>query len=97
MKENDYPDFSEKCLSIKIADTEHSFDLCNPTFELQAGKLFLVGIVPKGSSASNWDVGKVNAVLWDQVRSYLIFDSEEEITRAFEVSETFHENDNKNT
>lgn len=97
MKENDYPDFSDKCLSIRIADSEHSFDLCNPKFEWQAGKLFLVGVVPKGSSASNWDEGKINAVLWDQVRSYLVFDSAEEITKAFEISEKFHAEDEKDT
>jgi len=97
MKEIDYPDFSDKCLSIRIEGSDHSFDLCNPKFELQAGKLFLIGKVPKGSSASNWDVGKMNAVLWDQVRSYLIFDSEEEITKAFEISEKFHAEDEKDT
>ncbi len=97
MKEIEFPDFSGKCLSIKIEDSEHSFDLCNPKFELQAGKIFLIGKVPMGSSASNWDAGKLNAVLWDQVRSYLIFDSEEEIIKAFEVSEKFHANDEKDS
>jgi len=97
MNEIDYPDFTGKCLSIMISDSDHSFDLCNPKFELQAGKLFIVGTVPKDSSASNWDVGKTNAVLWDQVRSYLVFDSEEEITKAFGISEKFSTKDEKDT
>ncbi len=97
MNKDDYPDFSEKYLSIKISDSEHSFDLCNPKFEWQAGKLFIVGIVPKGSSESNWDAGKINAVLWDEVRSYLVFDSLEEITKAFEISDRFHVEDEKDT
>ena len=91
MNRDAVPDFSTKCLSIKIVDSDHSFDLCYPKFETQAGKLFLVGTIPKGSSASNWDANKVSAVLWEQVRSYIVFDSQEEIIKAFEISENYQQ------
>ena len=66
-------------------------------FEAQAGKIFLIGTIPKGSSESNWDANKIGAILWDQVRNYVVFDSLEEITNAIKISEEFQEEDEKNT
>ena len=97
MKENNYPDFSEKCLSIRIKSQETSFDICYPEFKMQAGKLFLEGVVPHGNCESNWNTDKVSGVLWDEVRSYIIFDSREDIEKAIKISEDFQSEDEKNT
>lgn len=63
MKADNFPDFSKKCLSIRLIDSSHSHDLCFPRFETQAGKIFLIGTIPKGSSESNWDANKIGAIL----------------------------------
>jgi hypothetical protein len=87
MNKHDLPDFSGKCLSLKILESEHSHDLYDPHFEVQAGRLFLIGTIPQGSSASGWDANQTGAVAWEHVRNYVLFESLEAFERAIEISE----------
>lgn len=81
------------CLSIRVAESDCSHDLYDPIFEYQAGRLFLVGTIPPGSSDSGWDANKTGAIAWDSVRRYVLFDSLEEFTEAVEISESYQIND----
>ncbi|WP_157533289.1 hypothetical protein [Microbulbifer variabilis] len=94
----DIPDFSGKCISMCLTDSECRHDLDNPRFEYQGGKLFIVGEVPVGCGESGWDAGHVGAAKWAQVRSYVLFDNFEAYTKAVKVSVSYYENsDEKNT
>lgn len=85
----DYPNFEGKCLSLRLIDSEASHDLLSPKFELQAGRLFLVGTIPAEATDSGWDANKIGAVLWDQVRNYIVFDSLEDYKEAVAKSEAW--------
>lgn len=93
MNKDNLPDFSGKCLSLRIHDSEHSHDLCDPRFEYQGGRLFLVGTIPPGSSESGWDANQKGAVAWDAVRNYVLFDSLDAFTRAVEISDAYQESE----
>lgn len=93
MNKDDIPDFSGKCLSLKILESENSHDLYDPKFEYQAGRLFLVGTIPPGSSDSGWDANQKGAIAWEMVRNYVQFNSLEEFTKAVEISESYQEKD----
>ncbi len=73
----DLPDFSEKTVVFTINGRESGHTLEKPTIELQAGRLFVVGTIPKGGSTNDWAEGVTGAVAWDQVTDYLVFDSPE--------------------
>ncbi|NVK58383.1 MAG: hypothetical protein HWE26_22590 [Alteromonadaceae bacterium] len=87
--EMDYPNFEGKCLSLRLIDSEVSHDLFSPTFELQAGRLFLIGTIPEEATDSGWDANKIGAVLWEQVRNYVVFDSLEAYKEAVAKSEAW--------
>ncbi len=97
MSDNEFPNFSGKCLSLRIIDSESSHDLFDPKFENQAGRLFLVGTIPSGSSESGWDTNKTGAIAWELVRNYVVFDSLADFTRAIEISENYQSNEEQNT
>ena len=83
MDTSDLPDFSGKVLNITLVeDRDSDRDLLSPTFELQAGRLFLVGIVPADATSSDWSAGAMGAVAWDRISSYLAFDSIEHYQAA---------------
>ena len=88
MTKDHWPDFSGKCLSLKITHSDHSHDLYDPSFEYQAGRLFLVGTIPPGSSASGWDENQTGAVAWDLVRNYIVFSKAVEISDRYEEDES---------
>lgn len=95
-KEN-LPDFADKCLSIKIRDSDYSHDLNDPSFEYQGGRLFLKGVVPEGATDSGWSNNQIGYVAWDQVLNYLVFDSLESYQSAIKVSDDFEKKkDNEN-
>jgi hypothetical protein len=77
MKKTLHPDFTKKFVSVSIVGDEYSYALNCPRFEMQGGRLFLVGTVPRGGSTGDWSEGAVSAVAWDQVTDYLVFDSAE--------------------
>ena len=77
MKKTTFPDFSKKFVSLSIAGDSHTYAMDRPHFESQGGRLFLVGIVPRGGSNGDWSEGAGCAVAWDRVTDYLVFDSAE--------------------
>lgn len=89
----DYPDFGGKCISMRLIDSDCSHDLFDPKFEVQAGRLFLIGVIPEGATDSGWDKNQIGAVAWEQVRNYVLFDDMDAYTKAIEISETFQEID----
>ena len=98
MDKENIPDFSNKCISMSLIDSESSHDLFDPQFEYQCGKLFIVGKVPVGCSESGWDAGHIGAAEWAQVRSYVLFENLEAYTKAVKISDSYYENKNeKNT
>jgi hypothetical protein len=93
MNKDDLPDFTGKCISLRMFESDHSHDLHNPRFEYQAGRLFLIGTIPPGSSDSGWDVNQIGAIAWEGVRNYVLFDSIEAFTRAIEISDTYQKDE----
>ncbi|MBS3797347.1 hypothetical protein V1358_11425 [Pseudoalteromonas sp. YIC-656] len=87
------PDFSGKCISMRLVDSDCSHDLVDPKFEVQAGRLFIVGIIPEGASESNWDANQLGAVAWEQVRNYTLFDNLASYQKAVAISESYQEED----
>ncbi|OPZ28991.1 MAG: hypothetical protein BWZ02_01108 [Lentisphaerae bacterium ADurb.BinA184] len=67
------PDFAGKTVSFSTADSTLGVE--EPRFETQGGRLFVVGIVPKGATTSDWAAGVRCAVAWEAVTDYLIFES----------------------
>ncbi len=94
MKES-YPDFNGKVLSITIKDDTINRDLINPHFENQAGRIFIIGTVPKGATESDWVEGCQSSVAWDRITDYFVFDSLEAYSKAIETSENYHKDDEK--
>ena len=89
----DLPDFSGKILSITIMDDDVSYDLTDPHFEVQGGRLFIIGIVPKGATGSNWSAGATSAVAWERITDYYVFNSLDAYQRATEVSANYQKSD----
>ena len=92
MKES-YPDFKGKVLSITIEDDTSNHDLINPYFENQAGRVFIIGRVPKGATESDWVKGCQCSIAWDRIIEYFIFDSLETYSKAIKISEDYHKDD----
>ena len=91
------PDFSGKVLSFTLIDDEDDRDLVDPRFVMQAGRLFLVGVVPASATGSDWSAGATGAVAWDRVTSYLAFDSIEQYQAALSVSREYDVDDSEST
>lgn len=89
MTKDNLPDFSGKCISMRVIDSDHSHDLFDPHFENQGGKLFIVGTIPVGSTDSGWDANQIGAIDWAGVRNYVLFQDLESYTKAVEISEAY--------
>jgi hypothetical protein len=72
------PSFKGKVLSVLCKSEDSSQMIWEPKFEIQGGRLFLVGMVPPESSQDNWMEGLPSAISWDSVQDYVIFDSVED-------------------
>jgi len=97
MNKDSLPNFSGKCIALRVAGSKYGHDLFDPYFEYQGGKLFIIGTVPKNSSASGWDAGKIAAVDWEHVRKYTIFDNLEDFLKADAIAEKFENENTENT
>ena len=53
-------------------------------FEILGGRLFVVGVVPRGASAGDWVAGLPTAFAWDKVQDYIIFDSAADYAKRIE-------------
>ena len=72
---NTCPDFTSKTLSVNLIGEACSRVLVSPRFELQAGRMFLVGTSPPGVSKKDWLAGLEQSLAWDRVEEYVVFDS----------------------
>ena len=92
MKES-YPDFKGKVLSITIENDTTNHDLIDPHFENQAGRIFIIGTVPKGATESDWVEGCQCSIAWNRIIEYFTFDSLEAYSKAIKTSEGYHKDD----
>jgi hypothetical protein len=72
------PTFTGKILSVLSANEDTSQIIADAKLEIQGGRLFLVGTVPKGGSRVDWMLGLRSAIAWDMVQDYVVFDSLED-------------------
>jgi hypothetical protein len=72
---NILPDFSNKAVSVVLVGEEVSRLIVSPRFDRQAGRVFLVGKSPVGASKKDWLAGLEEALAWDQVQEYVVFES----------------------
>ena len=84
-----FPNFSGKFVSLSIAGDSHTYAMERAHFELQGGRLFLVGIVPHGGSNGDWSEGAGCAVAWDGVTDYLVFNSIEHYLKGLAKFEKY--------
>ena len=85
MKKSSLPDFTNKLVSVGLYGEDEGRPLDRPRWEMQGGRLFLVGTTPRGGSTRDWCEGIVNAVAWDQVTDYLVFDSAEDYRKHLAI------------
>jgi hypothetical protein len=82
-----FPDFTNKVVSVSIAGEDDGRCLEHPRWEIQGGRLFLIGTVPSGASTHDWCRGIPSAVAWEAVTDYLVFDSAEQYLERLRVYE----------
>ena len=66
------PDFSGKLLLVYTSKSRQPAVLEDVRFEMQGGRLFLLGHYPK---SFEWLANVPAAVAWGEVAEYLVFDS----------------------
>jgi|ERR1017187_4956389 hypothetical protein len=69
------PQFTGKVLSVLCAGEDTGQLICDPSFQEQGGRLFMIGTVPKEASRDNWMEGLPCAIAWDTVQDYVVFAS----------------------
>ena len=72
------PNFAGKTLSVVLIGEDTSRVVVDPRFELQAGRVFLIGTSPPGVSKRDWMAGLDEALAWDRVQEYVVFASAED-------------------
>ena len=83
--QNALPKLSGKIVVLYLVNRslEHVAVLEDPHFENLGGRLFIVGVVPDGTSPNDWAAGVTSTVAWDRVEEYLVFDTlEQYLSRA---------------
>ena len=72
-----FPNSDGKVVVFTVSEANYpTRGILSPKLEQQAGRAFVVGIVPKYDGG--YGEGKPCAVAWDTVNDYIVFDSEEE-------------------
>jgi hypothetical protein len=64
--ETEMPDFADKVVVLYAGPIGKGMSLQSPSFETQAGRLFLIGDVVD-TRERDWTAGSNGAVAWDQV------------------------------
>ncbi|MEM1445791.1 MAG: hypothetical protein AAGF84_07045 [Planctomycetota bacterium] len=85
MAQNDgQPDFSGKVVMFAIGGSTAiaTYAIDSPTFEMQAGRLFVKGTQVYDSTSDDWAGPVVTAVAWDAVEGYIVFDDTEQYQRG---------------
>ena len=80
------PDFTGKILNFTTLEGDAGYDMVEPHFEIQGGRLFVMGKTPRGASTTDWGEGCLAALAWDQVLDYTVFDSPERYELAMQKS-----------
>ena len=77
MEELYFPDFTAKVILIYLVDRspDESIVLQKASFEIQGGRIFLVGEFADGTTPNDWAAGVPTCVSWRRVEQYLVFDS----------------------
>ncbi len=83
------PDFTNKTVSFSTEDSTLAVN--SPRFEIQGGRLFVVGTIPKGAATCDWAENRPCAVAWDAVTDYIVFDSVEQYIELLAKSESKEE------
>jgi hypothetical protein len=88
--EDTLPDFTNKVVYVFFDSGLPTNRLAveNPNFQLQGGKLFLVG---RGLMSRSWGSDVPTAIAWSKIQWYTIFDS----TEAFLEAESFYKKNRK--
>ena len=75
-----YPDIKDKIVLLYLFNRpdDHNVVLQDASLELQAGRMFIVGVFANGTTANDWAAGVRTAVAWDSVEQYLLFDTIED-------------------
>jgi hypothetical protein len=70
-----YPDFRRQTVVLFCRGRAEVYPivLANPRFEMQAGRLFLLGVTPQRDSVGGWADNVPRGVAWAAVESYLVF------------------------
>jgi hypothetical protein len=79
------PDLTSKVVSLTLAGEEWARVLVHPRWEVQGDRLFLVGTIPPGGSTNDWLAGVTDAVAWDHVAAYSLFDSPEHYAKRLAI------------
>ena len=95
MKQSKHPNVSDKFLSLTVIGDDHTLTMDCPRFELQAGRWFIVGLIPSGVTNGDWSEGAVRAVAWDQVAHYLVFDSADDYRAGLKKFEKYEKKKHK--
>ena len=76
MTDDSLPDFRGKLVVFYTSSrANRSYMLDEVTFEVQAGRLFVVGKVSREYDDDVWGRGATACIAWDGVEQYLVFDS----------------------
>jgi hypothetical protein len=83
------PDFRGKVLLVYFQHrtSKENGIIVDPRFEMQGGRLFLLGNEIEDDSGANWLSGLPTALAWECVEQYFVFDSVEEYWRRAERGE----------
>ena len=84
MADDGLPDLTGKVLAIYFKDRADIHDgaiIEEVRFEKQAGRLFLVGRVPRGVNPADWNAGLETCIAWDAIGEYTVFESVEDFQR----------------
>ncbi len=84
---NKLPNFRNKLVTLGFSANSDGSALFDPRWEIQGGRLFLIGTQPKGGSTNDWCAGIEAAIAWDQVTDYLVFDSPEHYRKRLAIFE----------
>ncbi len=92
MFDNNFPDFCGKLVVFYMLDrANRSYMLEDASFEIQAGRLFVVGKVSNEYDDDVWAKGTTACIAWDCVEQYLVFDSAAQYHRERERYEAAKE------
>jgi hypothetical protein len=76
--DGELPDLSGKHVLFHLYNSTESYLLQDISFERYDGRVFVQGRMSKGLAESVWTRGLQASLAWENIKSYLIFDTPEE-------------------